>query len=92
MITYNKFISILNKHLFEGEKRELLKIIADHPERFVGLFRPTKPKAKILQYLLQSHEIKFGDAIEEILTEIIKELGYQVLDKLYKFPKEKFLR
>jgi hypothetical protein len=81
MITYNKFISILNKHLFEGEKRELLKTIADHPERFVGLFRPTKPKAKILQYLLQSHEIKFGDAIEEILTEIIKELGYQVLDK-----------
>jgi len=81
MITYNKFISILNKHLFEGEKRELLKTIANHPERFVGLFRPTKPKAKILQYLLQSHEIKFGDAIEEILTEIIKELGYQVLDK-----------
>jgi len=78
---YKKFCSILNKHIFEGEKKELLKKIANSPERFIGLFRPSKPGTKILQHLLQSHEIRFGDALEELLEEIIKELGYSILPK-----------
>lgn len=76
-----KFCSILNKHIFEGEKKELLKNIAEKPERFVGLFRPTKPAAKILQYILQSHEIRFGDAFEELIEEILKELNFLILNK-----------
>lgn len=78
---YKKFCSILNKHIFEGEKRELLKNIAERPERFIGLFRPTKPGAKILQYILQSHEIRFGDAFEELIGEILKELNFSILNK-----------
>jgi len=78
---YKKFCSILNKHIFEGEKRELLKNIAEKPERFIGLFRPTKPGAKILQYILQSHEIRFGDAFEELIEEILRELGFSILNK-----------
>lgn len=78
---YKKFCSILNKHIFEGEKKELLKNIAERPERFIGLFRPTKPGAKILQYILQSHEIKFGDAFEELIGEILRELGFTILNK-----------
>jgi len=78
---YKKFCSILNKHIFEGEKRELLKNIAERPERFIGLFRPTKPGAKILQNILQSHEIRFGDAFEELIGEILRELGFSILNK-----------
>jgi hypothetical protein len=78
---YKKFCSILNKHIFEGEKRELLKNIAERPERFIGLFRPTKPSAKILQHILQSHEIRFGDAFEELIGEILRELGFSILNK-----------
>jgi len=78
---YKKFCSILNKHIFEGEKRELLKNIAERPERFIGLFRPTKPGAKILQHILQSHEIRFGDAFEELIGEILRELGFSILNK-----------
>ena len=78
---YKKFCNILNKHIFEGEKRELLKKIADRPERFIGLFRPSKPGTKILQHLLQSHEIRFGDALEELIEEILKDLGYSILQK-----------
>ena len=81
MMDYSKFCEILNKHIFEGEKRELLKKVADRPERFIGLFRPTKPGTKILQHLLQSHEIKFGDALEELIEEILKDLGYSILPK-----------
>lgn len=80
-MNYEKFSKILNKHIFEGEKKELLQKIADRPERFIGLFRPTKPGAKILQHLLQSHEIRFGDAFEELINELLKELGFETLDK-----------
>ena len=80
-MNYDKFCQILNKHIFEGEKRELLKKIADRPERFIGLFRPTKPGAKILQHLLQSHEIRFGDAFEELIKEILRECGFEILNK-----------
>jgi hypothetical protein len=80
-MNYENFSTILNKHIFEGEKKELLRRIAGAPERFIGLFRPTKPGAKVLQHLLQSHEIRMGDALEEILEEILKSLGFRVLPK-----------
>lgn len=80
-MNYEKFCAILNKHIFEGEKKELLRRIADNPERFIGLFRPTKPGAKILQHLLQSHEIRMGDALEEIIEEILRSLGFRILSK-----------
>jgi len=80
-MNYEKFCTILNKHIFEGEKKELLRRIAETPERFIGLFRPTKPGAKILQHLLQSHEIRMGDALEEIIEEILKSLGFRILSK-----------
>ncbi len=78
---YETFCKILNKHIFEGEKKELLRRIAFNPERFIGLFRPTKPGAKILQHLLQSHEIRMGDALEEIIEEILRSLGFTILSK-----------
>jgi len=81
MMDYSKFCTILNKHIFEGEKKELLKQLAYSPERFIGLFRPSKPGTKVLQYLLQSHEIRFGDALEELIEEILKDLGYSILNK-----------
>lgn len=78
---YSKFVKILNKHIFEGEKKDLLKKIAENPERFIGLFRPTKPQTKILQHILQSHEIKMGDALEEIIEKILEEFGFKNLNK-----------
>lgn len=78
---YSKFTEILNKHIFEGEKKDLLKKIAENPERFIGLFRPTKPHAKILQHLLQSHEIRMGDALEEIIEKTLENFGFKNLFK-----------
>lgn len=49
---YEKFKNILNKQIFDNSKIDLLEKIAKSPDRYVGLFRPTKPKAKILQNLL----------------------------------------
>jgi hypothetical protein len=76
---YELFTKILNKHIFEDNRIKLFEKIANSPERFLGLFRPSKPYTKILQHLLQSAEILMGDAFEEIIEEIFKGCGYQVL-------------
>ncbi len=74
---YKKFCSILNSNIFEKSKSKLLTAISERPERYIGLFRATKPKTKIIQNLLQSQEIKFGDSFEEIIREYILEMGYK---------------
>lgn len=78
---YNEFVTLINRHVFDGDKRDLLRKIAEHPERYVGLFRPTKPGAKLLQNLLQSHEIRFGDAMESLVRELLVTFGYSNLGR-----------
>jgi hypothetical protein len=78
---YDDAIKILNRHIFEGEKRNLIKKLASNPERYIGVFRPTKPRGKLVQNLFQSHEIRFGDALEYLLRELIAELGFSNLDR-----------
>ncbi len=77
---YDEAIGILNRRVFEGEKGNLIKKLASKPERYIGEFRPTKPRAKLIQNLLQSHEIRFGDALELLLRELISEMGYTNLN------------
>ncbi|CEG12400.1 conserved hypothetical protein [groundwater metagenome] len=83
LMQYEKFKNIFNETIFEESKAVLIEKIAKYPNRYIGLFRPTKPKAKILQNLLQSHEIRFGDAFEEAIEEYFKEFGYQMLEKKF---------
>jgi Holliday junction resolvase-like predicted endonuclease len=78
---YNIFCNILNKQIFESSKQDLIEKIANYPDRYVGLFRPTKPKAKILQNLLQSNEIRFGDALEILFERYFEQLGFTNLEK-----------
>lgn len=78
---YEKFKNILNKEIFDNSKTDLIEKIAENPDRYIGIFRPTKPKAKILQNLLQSNEIRFGDALETLFEAYFIEFGYKILDK-----------
>jgi hypothetical protein len=80
-MNYELFTKILNKHIFESSRIKLFEKLANSPERFLGLFRPSKPYTKILQHLLQSAEILMGEAFEEIIEEIFRGCGYQVLEK-----------
>lgn len=80
---YEKFKKIFNETIFEESKAVLIEKIAKYPNRYIGLFRPTKPKAKILQNLLQSHEIRFGDAFETAIEEYLREFGYEILEKRF---------
>jgi hypothetical protein len=73
---YNRAVEILNRHIFECDRVSLLRKIAERPERYIGLFRPTKPRAKLLQNLLQSHEIRFGDAMESLIQAMLTDIGF----------------
>jgi len=81
IMKFEEFKDILNKQIFEESKAILIEKISKYPGRYVGLFRPTKPKAKILQNLLQSHEIRFGDAFEILIEEYLKKFSYEILEK-----------
>jgi len=74
-----------NKKIFENSKKELLKKLATSPERYIGIFRPTKPKIKLIQNITQSNEIKFGDAFEILIHEIFISQGYKPLNKKISF-------
>jgi hypothetical protein len=82
MITYEEVVSILNRELFGGEIYSFLHALAFQPQRFTGIFRYTSPRAKLLQYLLQSREIRFGNAWEQIVEHVIvKEFGWEKQEK-----------
>lgn len=83
IMEYDKFKQIFNTTIFEKSKPDLLQKIAKYPERYVGLFRPSRPRAKIIQNLLQSYEIRFGDAFETLIEEYLKEAGLVLLDKKF---------
>lgn len=78
---FNQFKKIFNETIFEKSKADLLIKISSYPSRYIGLFRPTKPKAKILQNLLQSHEIRFGDAFEIAIEKYLIINGCKILPK-----------
>lgn len=88
---YSLFKQIFNETIFEKSKADLLEKIADNPSRYIGLFRPTKPKAKLLQNLLQSHEIRFGDAFEKIIECYLQLNGCEPLPKYYQLANGDFI-
>lgn len=83
IISYKSFQTNLNSKLFENSYSDLLQKNADNPERYIGLFRPTKPKTKLIQNITQSHEIRFGDALECIFEQYFAKLNFNLLPKRF---------
>lgn len=79
MLEYEAFKDIFDEKIFAKSKPDLLKKVAEYPDRYVGLFRPTKPEAKLLQNMLQSNEIGFGDAFEAAIKHYFINEGWQPL-------------
>lgn len=71
IIEYDYFVTELEKTVYKNAKSDLLNKVAEHPDRYVGIFRPTSPELKLIQNVTQSHEISFGDFIEDIITEYL---------------------
>nr|WP_315520644.1 restriction endonuclease [uncultured Campylobacter sp.] len=81
-MTYEDFKNSLNDRIFGDDLNyEILETVLKNPQRYIGLFRVTNAKTKLIQNLTQSCEIKFGDFLEEILTKYIEEMKYKNLNK-----------
>lgn len=76
---YENFSDVLNKAVFSDSKVRLLRSIANSPNIYIGLFRPTKPAVKIAQNISQSHEIKFGYAFENLIRQYLSDSGCKML-------------
>lgn len=70
-IEYNEFVEQLEKTVYKKAKADLLNKVASNPDRYVGIFRPTSPEIKLIQNITQSHEISFGDFVEDIITQYL---------------------
>ena len=83
IITYDEFCDRLVKVIQSGEDfyLDLLKTVIDNPSRYCGLFRLSNAKTKLIQNVTQSNEIKFGDLIEETVTDYLTRLGYKNFNK-----------
>lgn len=84
ILSYEYFKASLNSKLFEDSYSDLLRKIAENPERYIGIFRPTKPKTKLIQNITQSHEIRFGDALEFIFERYFEASGFQLHTKRFR--------
>ena len=83
MLEYEVFKDIFDEKIFAKSKPDLLKKVTEYPDRYVGLFRPTKPEVKLLQNLLQSNDIRFGDAFEVAIKQyFINESWEPLLQKI----------
>ncbi len=83
IITYDRFIERLNNRIKSDASffYELLVTVVKNPNRYTGIFRLSNAKTKLIQNVTQSREIKFGDFMEEIVTEYIEKMGYINLNK-----------
>ena len=84
ILEYDYFKDSFNSKLFEDSYSDLLRKITENPERYIGLFRPTKPKTKLIQNITQSHEIRFGDALEFIFERYFEASGFVLHEKRFR--------
>lgn len=83
IISYEYFKNKLNETIKSNDEfyYELLKKIIDKPDRYTGTFRYNNQKTKLIQNATQSIEIKFGDFMEDIITDYLEIIGKHNLDK-----------
>lgn len=79
---YRVFKAMLKAEVFGADLNyQILKTVIENPKRYIGIFRITSAKTKLIQNITQSCEIKFGDFIENILTVYLADMGYENLNK-----------
>ena len=79
MISYAEFKTRLNERIREDIdfNLELLETVINNPRRYTGIFRISNARTKLIQNVTQSREIKFGDFMEDIVTDYIGRMGYK---------------
>jgi hypothetical protein len=85
------FKNILNNKILNNSKSDLIKKNVENSDMYIGLFRSTRSKVKLLQNLLQSNKIRFGDVLEILFGKYFEILSCKVFKKNIK-TNNKYLR
>lgn len=90
IISYDDFQNKLNEKLSDNIALyyELLIKVINNPYRFIGNFRITNPKTKLIQYVTQSREILFGNFMEAIISQYLTLMGFTQMDKYVGYSSE----
>ena len=90
IFSYEYFINLLYSKIKSDDSfyYELLVTVVKNPNRYTGNFRLSNVKTKLIQNVTQSREIKFGDFMEEIITDYIEKIGYINISKNIGFDTE----
>ncbi len=77
-INFDEFSNLLKENitLNEDDCFKILNKIINNPNRYVGVFRITGAKPKLMQNISQSNEIMFGNFLEKIINKYLKITGY----------------
>ena len=78
---YNQFVEVFERRIFTNSYNRLLTSLAESSDRFVGIFRSSKPLHKLFQNISQSREIRFGDAFEEVIELYLSNNGFSIKNK-----------
>ena len=49
ILEYKDFVAELKLTLYKNAKADLINKVASNPDRYIGIFRPTSPKLKLIQ-------------------------------------------
>ena len=83
VINYEEMKATFNAVVHDNRASSLFSSIAKNPQRFIGKFRATSPKGKVMQNLTQSIEVKMGALFEILIEDVFISYGYEPLDKVW---------
>lgn len=87
IINKKEYAQIINNHIYKNNYKKFIEKISDDPNFINGDFVPLTIREKMRYNRMHSTIIKFGDAMEEMLTEYIDKIFRD--DKTYKkLPKK----
>ena len=81
ILDFDEIKEDFDNKIFANSKADLITKLSKNPSRYVGLFRSSNPKTKLLQNITQSHEIKFGDGCEILIRKLFEKFGFKNLER-----------
>lgn len=79
ILNFDEIKNDFDERIFENSRADLITKLSKYPSRYIGIFRSSTPRTKLIQNITQSHEIKFGDGFEILIRKLFEKFGFESL-------------
>ena len=79
ILNFEEIKNDFDERIFENSRADLITKLSKYPSRYIGIFRSSTPRTKLIQNITQSHEIKFGDGFEILIRKLFEKFGFKSL-------------